>query len=193
MTTALEIAVDLHSRLAQTEIPSEFQLAAYPTLLRHHLVDAAPSSANHLPTPGPPSAADVRAGADVGGADSGALARRLGREQSALEDIYDMSGEHPSLIVSVRKLDTSVSGATGQIALLVTAARQGSGAEDWTQAAEIRAVCQEYSRFDSNNFAGTLTAMGEEFAFRGKGVRREVRLTRPGWERVSELLAELGA
>jgi hypothetical protein len=192
MTTPVDIAVDLHGRLAQTELPIEFQLAAYPTLLQYQLANTPPST-DHAPASGATPATDRRKGAELGNADSSALARRLGREQPALEDIYDLSGNPPSLIVSVRKLDTSVSGATSQIALLVTAARQGSGADDWTQTAEIRTVCQEYSRFDSNNFAGTLTAMGEEFAFRGKGVSREVRLTRPGWERVSELLAELGA
>lgn len=186
MPTTIATAVDLHKELTRSELPEPFQLAAFPVLLEREL--GAPAAS----PPGSPLPADSAASiADASGAE--ALARRVGRGLDQLEDIYDFSAASVALIVSPGRLAPTVAHATMQIALLVAAARQGAEGHDWTPAAEIRAVCQDYSRFDGSNFATTLTSMHGQFAFRGKGQGREVRLTRPGWEAVSNLLDELGA
>lgn len=194
MNEHIATAADLHGRLADADLPEDYKLAAYPVLLARALGGAPSPQTGGVDQPAPADTAAVgTSGPSPSPSDNAALGRRTGREVSQLEDIYDLSTDPPSLIVSVRKLDTAVAKATAQIALLVVAARQGGGTEDWTKASEIRAVCQDYSRFDSSNFAGTLTAMHEEFAFRGRGQAREVRLTRPGWDALSEVLTELGA
>ena len=122
-----------------------------------------------------------------------ALAARLKRPVEELADIYDFSADPVALIVSPGRLASTVARATEQIALLVVASRQAASNDVWTSTSEIRAVCQEYARFDSSNFAATVTSLHDEFAFRGTGRSREVRLTRPGWEKVSSLLSELGS
>jgi hypothetical protein len=189
-TLSISTAVDLHEQLARSGLPEPFCLAAFSVLLKRELdetVAAMPSSTPPASSP----VADPGIATDTSAAE--ALARRLGREVDGLQDIYDFSTEPIALIVSSGRLAPVVAHASMQIALLVVAARQAVANDDWTPASEIRAVCQDYARFDPSNFAGTLTSMHEQFAFRGKGAGREVRLTRPGWDAVSDLLDELGA
>lgn len=186
----ISTALDLHEQLARSDLPEPFCLAAFPVLLKHELSGtAAPTPSS--PLPAPPPVADPGVTSD--GTAAQALARRLGRDIDRLQDIYDFSADPVALIVSPGRLAPAVSHASMQIALLVVAARQAVAQESWTPASEIRAVCQDYARFDPSNFATTLTSMHEQFAFRGKGPGREVRLTRPGWDAVSNLLDELGA
>jgi hypothetical protein len=185
---AISAAVDLHEQLADSDLPEPFCLAAFPVLLERELGEKAGSAHSS-----PPAASPITdAGAVTDSSAAQALARRLGRDVDRLQDIYDFSSDPVALIVSAGRLAPAVAHASMQIALLVVAVRQAVDNEAWTPASEIRAVCQDYARFDSSNFAATLTSMHQQFAFRGKGPGREVRLTRPGWDAVSDLLDELG-
>jgi hypothetical protein len=188
MSEAVQTAIDLHDELVESQLEKDFALAAFPVLLERRLVggDSSPPSA-------PPTTAPAAAGAPAADPSAAqALATRVKRPVEELEDIYDFSADPVALIVSPGRLASAVARATEQIALLVVASRQADSNDAWTPTSHIRAVCQEYARFDSSNFAGTLTSLHEEFAFRGTGRSREVRLTRPGWDKVSKLLAELG-
>ena len=188
MSKAVQTAIDLHDELVQSQLEKDFALAAFPVLLERRLVGGASSPPAAAPTATAPGAAGAPV-ADPSAAQ--ALATRLKRPVEELEDIYDFSADPVALIVSPGRLASTVARATEQIALLVVASRQAAANDAWTSTSHIRAVCQDYSRFDSSNFAGTLTSLHEEFAFRGTGRSREVRLTRPGWDKVSKLLAEL--
>jgi hypothetical protein len=189
MSDAIQTAVDLRDELADSELEKDFALAAFPVLLERRLAGtSSPSSDTRADqTPGTPGAAAPDPSA------AQALATRVKRPIEELEDIYDFSADPITLIVSPGRLPNTVARATEHIALLVVACRQAISSDGWTSTSEIRAVCQEYARFDSSNFAATLTSLHEEFAFRGRGRSREVRLTRPGWDKVSKLLGELGS
>lgn len=189
MSEAVQTAIDLRDELVESKLEKDFALAAFPVLLERRLGGATSSplsAAPAAPTPGGANAPVAHASA------AQALAARLKRPVEELGDIYDFSADPVALIVSPGRLANTVARATEQIALLVVAPRQAISNDAWTSTSDIRAVCQEYARFDSSNFAATLTSLHEEFAFRGSGRSREVRLTRPGWDEVSKLLAELG-
>jgi hypothetical protein len=55
----------------------------------------------------------------------------------------------------------------------------------------IRAVCEHYRRYDSNNFAATIAGMDNVFVVRGSGRDRKVRMAAPAWQSAAELLSGL--
>jgi hypothetical protein len=188
MSEAVQTAIELHGELVESKLEPDFALAAFPVLLEHRLAETFSLPPARAAAPVPESGRASAAEPSV----AQALAARLKRPVEELADIYDFSADPVALIVSPGRLASTVARATEQIALLVVASRQAGSNDAWTSTSEIRAVCQDYSRFDSSNFATTLTSLHDEFAFRGTGRSREVRLTRPGWEKVSKLLTELG-
>lgn len=192
MTESVKVATELHDELADSQIDEKFALAAFPVLLEHRLGRSSPVASPAIRIE-PSGASEPQDDAQGESSVATALAARLRLPIEQLEDIYDFSVEPIALVVSPGRLASAVAHATEQIALLVVAARQAESSEAWTTTSDIRSVCQDYARFDSSNFAGTLTSMHQEFAFRGSGRNREVRLTRPGWEKASALLSELGS
>lgn len=120
------------------------------------------------------------------------IAEKLRIDPAIVEDVFFEDDGEVGVGIAASSLDHSKSGATRQLALLVAASRQASGLEEWTPSSAIRAVCTDYGRFDTANFASTLRSMGPVFSYRGKGQNLEVRLTRPGIERAADLVHELG-
>ncbi len=130
-----------------------------------------------------------------GGESDDLLGRIAGRLETTPESVmgvfYEDDGDL-ALGVSSSKLNTSVARATKEIALLVAAGRQASGLdEDWTPVDTIREVCRDYKKLDPNNFASTVTEMDDVFNFRGKGKQRAVRVAKPGWSKVAQLIEAL--
>lgn len=120
------------------------------------------------------------------------IASKLGIDLSLVEEVFSFDPEAGiQLIVGVGKLETEKTAATRELATLVAGSRQLGGIEDWTQARRIREVCQHYGKFDSANFAATLTQMDDIFGFKGKGQGREVRLNKPGSEEFKRLIVAL--
>jgi len=120
------------------------------------------------------------------------IASKLGIDLSLVEEVFSFDPETGiQLIVGVRKLEIEKTAATRELATLVAGSRQLGGIEDWTQARTIREVCQHYGKFDTANFAATLTQMDDIFGFKGKGSGREVRLNKPGSEEFKRLIVAL--
>jgi hypothetical protein len=120
------------------------------------------------------------------------IARKLDIELSLVEEVFSLDPDKGvQLIVGVGKLETEKSAAARQLATLTVGSRQLGGVEDWTGARTIREVCQHYGKFDSANFAGTLTQMDDIFGFKGKGQGREVKINKPGCEAFKGLIVTL--
>lgn len=132
------------------------------------------------------------AGSSAGESKLGTIARKLGMPQSVVEEVYaedDNGGLE--VIVGVGRLEASTAGATKQLALLSAGGRQLAGIEDWTSAAEIRDVCVQFGKFDTNNFARMVKQMDDLFSFRGRGQQWQVRMNRVGAERLKEMIGAL--
>jgi hypothetical protein len=168
------------------EIPGDLRAIAFECAFRH------------LTSNAEGGAALLRAAGDRGevpiptqdGDDVGLIGARLGLTSDLIHDVFDFSEDEPTIVIPASKLDREKAAASKQLALLVTAARQAAGREDWTRAGVIRDVCRDYGKLDSANFATTLLSMGSVFNFRGKGQQREVKLNRHGFERAAELIRE---
>lgn len=120
------------------------------------------------------------------------IASRLGVDIGLVEEVYVEGDSGPEVVVATARLEKNRAGATKQLALLLAAARQATGADDdWTSSEQIRETVQLYGKFDSNNFAATIAAMDDVFTLRGRGRDRTVRVSRRGWEQAAELVTAL--
>lgn len=120
-----------------------------------------------------------------------ALAAKLSVEVGLVSEIFQQR-EDGTLAVHVptSSLGSSKSAATREIALLVCAARQYGG-DEWTDAAAIRSVCQEYGKFDSANNASILAEGDRYWMTSGTGKSRRFKLRRKGWEEAADLVRRI--
>ncbi len=109
------------------------------------------------------------------------IAERFGIDAELVNEALAIEDGEPSLVVARTKLANTDQGAAKQIALLIAAARQAAGVEDWTDASVIREAVTSYNRFDTNNFAKALNSLEDDFSFSGKGQARRVRVRRDGF------------
>ena len=112
-------------------------------------------------------------------------------DKGIVEETYEVQGDQIKPTIAPSKLDARKTKGTEQIALLVAGARQAAGMEEWTETKVIRDIADEYGRFDSSNFATTITSLGEYFSFSGNGPSRRLRVRRVGYEAVAELIRRL--
>ena len=118
------------------------------------------------------------------------IANALGIDPEVVRETYHLEDEEIGLSITSSQLDSQVGRAAQEIALLVAAARQGSGDEEWTATASIRAVADDYGRLN-RHFAESIDDMGDLFSFSGTGRTRRVKLKRTGFERVAALVQRL--
>jgi hypothetical protein len=177
---------EAHSAVQKADIPSQLQSVAFAETLRFVLNEKyQPESSSKGREVVRPSDKGASKGMTT-------LAVKMGVDESSLADVYAIDGDEVTLHVASSKIDSVKPKATREVAILITAARQGSGADEgWTAASYVREALQQYGRFDSGNFATYLRKNGDVFNFRGKGAAIEIRLTRPGWETATELIRAL--
>jgi hypothetical protein len=121
----------------------------------------------------------------------GSIALAMAIEGELLDLVYDVRDREPHIVISAKRLSDNKSLATRQLAQLLAAGRQAAGVEEWTSVNTIRGVVQDYGRLDSNNFASSIQQMDKVCLTRGKGVSREIKVTRPGIESTAELIRSL--
>lgn len=186
MPVGLDEAIKIaHGAVLEAELPSPFQEIAFGEVLRYVLAGSV--QFDHINPGGPTSPTLVSEASGLG-----LLASRVDASASALADLFDISEGSVSLHVASARIAPTKSKATKEIALLVAAARQGSGTDEtWTGVDHIRETLQQYKRYDTNNFAAYLKATGDAFNFRGKGSSTEIRLTKIGWEMATNLIQSL--
>lgn len=112
-------------------------------------------------------------------------------EREVLDTVYAVEDGEPTLVVSAKKIAPTKSAGARELAQLVAAARQAAGIEEWTSASTIRAVVSDYGRLDSNNFASSIQAMDNIAVFKGKGLQREIKITRPGLESTADFIRSI--
>lgn len=120
------------------------------------------------------------------------IAQRLKLDPEIVGEVFHDADGEIEITVPSAKLETGKKGATTQLALLLAAARQGAGLEDFTPFDVIRKVTEDYRRYDQANFSRSINEMSDVFNFRGTSRNRSVKVNRPGWEAAAELVRELG-
>lgn len=166
-------------------VPSDLRAAAFEWVLEQHRSDRAALRTGHST---PSAQSDSLAS---GTPRLNLISNKLGIPEEDLERIYDTSSSQLSLVFARSKLPSEKARAAKQTALIYTAGDQAAYGRDWTPISAIREVCKTYGVFDSGNFAGSVLGAGDALIARGKGLDREIRLTRPGYETVGALIREL--
>ncbi|MGH7686393.1 MAG: hypothetical protein ACREN2_06220 [Candidatus Dormibacteria bacterium] len=180
---AIKAAIDV---VDAADTPADLRSAAFAWVLAQR------SSAEVAPGTGRfPSAAGAPTQPDPAPSRLTLIAARLELTEEELERIYDTSTDQLNLVFSRSKLSAQKARAAKDVALIFAAGDEAGYGRDWTPIAPIRESCRNYGVFDSGNFAGSVTGAGDALIVRGKGLQREVRLTRPGYEQVRDLIRNL--
>jgi hypothetical protein len=121
------------------------------------------------------------------------VAARMGLDRETVELVYDYRDGELGFVASSRRVSDNKSEAARQLALIVAAGRQAAELEEWTQTSAVRRVVSDYGRLDSSNFAANIQLLDKDGAclFRGKGVSRELKVTRPGMEAAAAMVRTL--
>ena len=121
-----------------------------------------------------------------------ALGTRLGvSDLDRLADLYATT-EDGMLEVKVptTKLPAEKAASTTKLVLLTCAGRQATG-EPVTPSATLKAVCEQYGKLDSPNFAKTLKKADHLWIVGGSRLKKTYKLRNPGWEEAKELVKQL--
>lgn len=182
--------------IVQAQLPDEWQAEAFNLVLRHLLagtpaVGSVASGPAYAPPPVVPAAAPLVTPppAEDGPA---RLSAKVKVPEAALLDVFGFNEDGVALHVTSTKIASTKSKATQEVALLITAARQGSGLDEgWTSANHVREALQHYKKYDQSNFSANLKALKDAFNSRGNGPAMELRLTQPGWETAIEVVQRI--
>lgn len=119
------------------------------------------------------------------------VATKLGVDRQLVEDTFHVDdADDVKLSLAPSQLDSMDQKAQQELALLIAAASQAGGLEEWTRSKQIRGVADDYGKLN-HHFAENLNAMSDEFSFRGKGQSREVKLKKSGRESAAALIRRL--
>jgi hypothetical protein len=189
--TPADILMAAHKAVKDAEIDDDLRAVAFSKAVDMLLLEGGLES---RPTgtrlAAPPSAHAAQE--DVGPLDR--IAQRLKLDRESVASTFYIKDNDFQLIVGHNKLPRAAAAATKEIALLVAAGRQAAGIDDeWTPVSIIREWCEHYKRLDTNNFAAAIKGMQDLFSFRGSTREREVRMSRPAWERAGELVSRLSS
>lgn len=119
------------------------------------------------------------------------ISRKFEADIGLIEEAYEVEDGVPQLTVARSKLASSKMAATKQVALLLAAARQAAGVEDWTEFDKIRESVEMYGKYNSPNFARTIAELEDEFSFSGKGQSKRVKVRRDGFKSAGSLIGQL--
>lgn len=169
-------------------VPEQFREAAFTAalgLLTGQQFAGEPTSV--LPAvPSPPPAHSPAAGS-TGSKMLDLIADGLELDARRVQNLYADKDGSPELILKASKLPKVKSAAAHDIALLVMAARQLGGIDDYTEAKVLRDAAKRYGKFDQSNFGQHMRALDNLIITDGKGVSAKRKLTQPGIEQAAEL------
>ena len=121
------------------------------------------------------------------------LVGRLKLDRAVVEEVFHESDGQIHIAISPKSISgVSAKAATQEIALLVAAAGQSSGDDQFIASEEIRKVVDEFGKLNEGNFATYISGMSDVFQFLGMGAARKVKLNRAGWAKAAELVNRLG-
>lgn len=177
------------SAVEAADLDLEYRRIAFGEVLRALLAGPRGGATIGSTTPSAATSGGAHA-ADAAAGPLGKLAARLGLEPDDLVDVYGATDDGLELHVPASRLPSSKKAATRDIALLVAGANEATGTE-WTSVDLVRDTAAAYARYDQANFAAAVRTLGDLAAIRKRDGKREVRLTRPGWEALAALVSRL--
>lgn len=196
MATPREVLIQALKDVEEAAVPEDLREVAFSKSFDLRAGTTGATTQAQYPAPpdgGSTRPSEQRAGATAAGDVLASIAERLKIDRDTVAEVFTSEDGEPELIISPTKLPEKAATGTKEIALLIAGARQAAGIEDWTSTDEIRKACVDYKRYDQANFASTIHEMGDVFNSRKESPRKtQVRLARPGWERLAAAIRRLG-
>ena len=121
----------------------------------------------------------------------GRIAAKLGVTAEDVEFVYGLEGNGLALQVPPSRLAPVLKDAVKQIIYLVAAGRQAGGFDTKTPAREIKAVCVERGKADTNFSRIVDQLHGEGLVVGGSGQGKTVRVNADGFERAGQIIKQL--
>lgn len=115
------------------------------------------------------------------------IAGGMGVDPTEIRKLYEEMDGMPVLNVKSSKLPKSKAAGAHDVALLVMAARQLSGIEEYTEAEVLRDAAKRYAKFDQGNFGKHMAALDNLILTNGSRSTAKRKLTQPGIEAAAEL------
>jgi hypothetical protein len=115
------------------------------------------------------------------------IAAGMGIDPGDIRNLYAEADGVPVLIVKSSKLPGTKAAGAHDVALLVMAARQLGGVDDYTEAGVLRDAAKRYSKFDQGNFGKHMAALDNLILTSGTRSTTKRKLTQPGIEAAAEL------
>ena len=159
-----------------------FRIIAFTEVLRVAL------SGNKSESRGPENVGVDRAGDEARGGIQ-RIAEHLNIPEDAANAVFDLSTEKPRLGIPSRQLPAAKRTATQEIALVLCAAYEALGL-DPPDTDIVRQECENYSRYDSANFAKSLGAMDGMLTPKGqpRAKRKTLIISVPGREEAARVI-----
>ncbi|MBJ7353473.1 MAG: hypothetical protein JHC98_01485 [Thermoleophilaceae bacterium] len=176
------------SALEESNVPEDLREVAFSKALDSLL--GLSTNANHSAAP-TASTQSSKVESDLD-APMAAIATRLRIPDDVVSRVFDVDDDGVHLIPPRSAFAGQKKKATQEVALLIAAARQAAGIEDWTEVAEIRKVAEKKGVLDSGNFASQMSDLdGHGLRLRGERSKRELKMNDAGYESAGLLAAEL--
>jgi hypothetical protein len=119
------------------------------------------------------------------------IAAKLGVTEEDVEFVFGFEGDNLALQVPPSRLAPVLRDAVKQIIYLVTAGRQAAGLDTKTPAREIKTVCVERGKADTNFSRIVDQLHGEGLVVGGSGRGKTVRVNADGFERAGQIIKQL--
>lgn len=137
--------------------------------------------------PGPPAGGPAPAGGSSPAGVLNRIAAGMGIDPTEIRKLYEEMDGVPLLNVKSSALPRTKAAGAHDVALLVMAARQLGGIEEYTEAEVLRDAAKRYAKFDQSNFGKHMTALDNLILTRGSRSTAKRKLTQPGIEAAAEL------
>jgi hypothetical protein len=115
------------------------------------------------------------------------IAAGMAIDPKEIRKLYEEMDGAPVLNVKSSRLPKSKAAGAHDVALLVMAARQLGGIEEYTEAKVLRDGVKRYAKFDQGNFGKHMTALDNLILTSGSRSTAKRKLTQPGIEAAAEL------
>lgn len=121
------------------------------------------------------------------------LERVLNVPVSDLSGVFCAEDGEPRLSLRPADLGSAMWSGTQKVALLVLAARQGSGIETVTPQEVLRSHVEDMKKYDHTNFSSAISGMKNLITIRGRGPKRGLVLRPKGYEAAADFIRSLSS
>jgi hypothetical protein len=191
VTSESEVAAAIRSALRiveESDVPDDLRAVAFQRAYESLTVSALDSASRPAHVT---NAREIELNAPSGASSAASVAAKLRLEAELVERVLDFDEDGVHLIVPRSYLAKAKSTAIQQVAMVLVAARQAAGLEEWTPQSVIREETEVLGVEDRSNFAAHIKNL-VGVRTRGSGRTGELKMNAVGYETAADFIRQLG-